>query len=185
MSGQRKGFRPDRIQRLRNPSTSHRVMLRTRNHLLTGSYKHITGRGGGMREKVLTIFLRGLIGCCLLAAGGAIASADNFSFQGSFTADDKVQLFHFTVGATSDVVLRTWSYAGGVDAAGDTIPEGGFDPILAVFDSTGAKIGQNDDGDANVPADSVTGSQFDTYLELTTLSAGTYTVSVMEYDNFA
>jgi hypothetical protein len=121
----------------------------------------------------------------IIAAPG-IARADNFSFTGSFSRDDDVQLFNFTVGATSnDVILRTWSYAGGTNAAGQVIPEGGFDPILALFDSTGALIGQNDDGGDNVPADSVTGAQFDTFLELTTLAPGTYTVAVMQYDNFA
>lgn len=121
----------------------------------------------------------------LLALLGASAGlADNFSFQGTFTADDNVQLFNFTVGSTSTVTLQTWSYAGGVDAAGVTIPRGGFDPILALFDSTGAEINQNDDGGSNVPADSVTGEHYDTYLQ-STLAAGTYTVSVMEYDNFA
>ena len=74
--------------------------------------------------------------------------------------------------------------SGGVDAAGVTIPRGGFDPILALFDSTGAEINQNDDGGANVPADAVTGKHYDTYLQ-STLAPGTYTVSVMEFDNFA
>jgi hypothetical protein len=127
--------------------------------------------------KIGSILLLGL-----LAASAALA--DNFSFQGAFTADDNVQLFNFTVGSTSTVTLRTWSYAGGVDAAGVTIPRGGFDPILALFDSTGMEINQNDDGGSNVPADSVTGEHYDTYLQ-STLAAGTYTVSVMEYDNFA
>lgn len=118
----------------------------------------------------------------LLAASAALA--DNFSFQGTFTSDDNVQLFNFTVGSTSTVTLLTWSYAGGVDAAGVTIPRGGFDPILALFNSSGAEINQNDDGGSNVPADSVTGENYDTYLK-STLSPGSYTVSVMEYDNFA
>jgi PEP-CTERM motif len=120
----------------------------------------------------------------LVLLGASLASADNFSFQGTFTADDNVQLFNFTVGTSSTVTLQTWSYAGGVDAAGVTIPRGGFDPILALFDSTGAEINQNDDGGSNVPADSVTGEHYDTYLQ-STLAPGTYTVSVMEYDNFA
>ncbi len=121
---------------------------------------------------------------CLTLLGASAAFASNFSFQGTFLADDNVQLFNFTVGSSSTVTLQTWSYAGGVDAAGVTIPRGGFDPILALFDSTGAEINQNDDGGSNVPADSVTGEHYDTYLQ-STLAAGTYTVSVQEYDNFA
>jgi hypothetical protein len=111
--------------------------------------------------------------------------AADFSFTGNFMKDDDVQLFNFTADASSNVVLRTWSYAGGTNAAGQPIPSGGFDPILAVFDSTGARIAENDDGGSNVPPDPVTGEQFDTYLELPGLAAGTYTVSVMQYDNFS
>jgi hypothetical protein len=113
------------------------------------------------------------------------ALADNFSFTGNFTQDDNVQLFNFTVGATSNVTLRTWSYAGGVNAAGAPIARGGFDPILALFNSSGAFIDQNDDGGCpTVAADSVSGECWDTFL-MANLAAGSYTVAVMQFDNFA
>lgn len=112
------------------------------------------------------------------------AMATDFSFTGNFAHDDDVQLFNFTVGATSAVTLETWSYAGGVNAAGQTIAGGGFDPILALFDSTGAEINQDDDGGGNVATDPNTGQNYDTFLQ-STLGPGVYTVSVMEYDNFA
>src|SRR3954449_4659978 len=134
--------------------------------------------GGGS----LRLFPMKALGLGILAA--SLASAANFSFQGSLTRDDQVQLFTFSVGSASTVTLRTWSYAGGVNAAGATIARGGFDPILALFDSTGARINQNDDGNSNVPADSVTTAHFDTFLQ-SVLGPGVYTVSVMEYDNFA
>ena len=53
-----------------------------------------------------------------------------------------------------------------------------------MVDSTGAFINQNDDGGSNVPADSVTGSHFDTFLQAL-LAPGNYTVSVMAFSNFA
>jgi Bacterial pre-peptidase C-terminal domain/PEP-CTERM motif len=113
------------------------------------------------------------------------AAATDFSFTGTFTQDDNVQLFNFVVGAPSNVTLRTWSYAGGTNAAGSTIARGGFDPILALFDSAGNRINQNDDGGCGlVAADSGTGRCWDTFLT-SALTAGTYTVAVMEYDNFA
>ena len=123
------------------------------------------------------------------AFGGAIAlavpaRAADFSFVGSFAQDDSVQLFDFVVGATSNVTLRTWSYAGGVNAAGATIARGGFDPILALFDSSGALINQNDDGGCGLVAADLTGACWDTFLSAS-LGAGTYTVSVMQFDNFA
>jgi len=112
------------------------------------------------------------------------AEAANFSFTGNFTADDNVQLFNFSVGVSSTVTLRTWSYAGGVNAAGNTIARGGFDPILALFNATtGALINENDDG-SGVPVDPPTGVAYDTLLS-SLLGPGNYTVAVMEYDNFA
>jgi hypothetical protein len=127
----------------------------------------------------------GVAAILIATAASANANTQNFSFTGNFTQDNTVQLFTFSVGAASpNVILETLSYAGGVNAAGQTIARGGFDPILAVFDSSGARIGQNDDGGSNVPAD-ITGAHFDTYLSLGGLAAGTYTVSVMQYDNFS
>lgn len=135
-------------------------------------------------------FMRWLSVCALaggsLFLGTAFATPTNFSFTGNLSQDDDVQLFNFTVGTSSNVILRTWSYAGGTNAAGQAIPEGGFDPILALFDSNGNYIDQNDDGGCGVvAADSVTGNCWDTYLEVPSVQPGNYTVSVMLYPNFA
>ena len=115
------------------------------------------------------------------------SNAIDYSYTGNFVNDNDVQFFTFSVGAaSSDVILRTWSYAGGVNAAGQTIARGGFDPILAVFDSSGNLINQNDDGGAgHVGADSVTGRYWDTFLDLGFLGVGSYQVAVMQYNNFA
>lgn len=117
-----------------------------------------------------------------------VSRADNFSFTGNFSNINDVRMFTFSVGANSNVVLRSWSYAGGVNAAGQTIAEGGFDPILALFRGTGpsaVEVGQNDDGGGNVAADSVTGEHYDTYLALNNLAPGSYTATIQDYANFA
>lgn len=132
-------------------------------------------------------FQRALLCLAALMTSAGVCRADNFSFTGNFTQDDNVQAFTFSVAASSTVTLRTWSYAGGVNAAGTTIARGGFDPILALFSGTGPSalyIGQNDDGGGSVAPDPLTGAYFDTFLQ-ETLDPGTYTVTVMEYDNFA
>lgn len=113
------------------------------------------------------------------------ASASNFSFTGNLSSPNDIQQFNFSVGTTSDVTLETYSYAGGVNVAGTSIAQGGFDPILAVFNATtGLLINQNDDGGSNVPADPVTGQHYDTYLQAL-LTPGNYIVTVMQYPNFA
>lgn len=112
------------------------------------------------------------------------ARADSFSFTGTFSQDDNVQLFNFSVGATSNVLLQTWSYAGGMDAAGAQIPEGGFDPMLALFDGNGNFITGNDDGGCVlVPRDPVTTNCWDSYINRTDLAPGSYTVALTEYQN--
>jgi hypothetical protein len=131
-------------------------------------------------RRILIAFTTVLLAALLVPS---LSKADNFSFTGNLSAGNQVLVFDFSVGALSNVILETWSYAGGTNAAGTVIPRGGFDPILAVFDSTGALIGQNDDGDF-VKTD-ITGRQFDTFLNLTTLAAGDYSVAVMQYNNFA
>lgn len=107
----------------------------------------------------------------------------SFSFVGTLTTADDVLLFDFTITSQTQITLRTYSYAGGVNGAGETIPAGGFDPILALFDAAGTLIDQNDDGGSNVPADPTTGRHYDTFLEAM-LPAGTYTVAVTAFSNF-
>lgn len=61
---------------------------------------------------------------------GNVNAAD-FSFTGNFEHDDEVQEFNFTVTApVSGTTLRTWSYAGGTNAAGAEVARGGFVPSL-------------------------------------------------------
>jgi hypothetical protein len=113
------------------------------------------------------------------------AAATDFSFVGTLANDDQVLFFDFTVGAPSSVTLRTYSYAGGVNAAGAVIARGGFDPILSLYSlATGVKLYSNDDGgSALAPEDSVSGEAWDTFLLVAGLPAGSYRVAVSEYDN--
>lgn len=129
--------------------------------------------------------LKKIVALMTLCIAAVSANAADFSFTGTFEHDNDVQLFNFVVGSGSTISLRSWSYAGGTNAAGQTIVRGGFDPILALFDATGKKISEQDDADCpNVAADAVTGACWDTFLT-TTLGAGTYTASVQQYNNFA
>lgn len=121
----------------------------------------------------------------LLLVAPSSAWADNLSFTGTFSGDDQVRLFNFTVSPFSTVTVRTWSYAGGVNAAGDSIADGGFDPVLSLFDSTGSLVDFSDDGLVDdVANDPTTGLALDSYLEIE-LDAGTYLLALTQSDNFA
>jgi hypothetical protein len=111
-----------------------------------------------------------------------IASAADFSFTGTFSTDDQLQVFTFKVDTTSTILMRTWGYAGGTNVAGQVISRGGFDPVLSLFDSTGMLIGLNEDGTGFVAPDPNTGAAFDSYLTRI-LTPGTYTLVLTQSDN--
>jgi hypothetical protein len=125
-------------------------------------------------------------GLCLLLTVGAASTAlaqETLSFRGTFTTDNQADRIEFVVGAPSDIIIRSWSYAGGVNGAGETIGRGGFDPTLSLFDSTGAFLAVSFDGLPNqVASDTVTGRAYDAYLEFS-LAAGSYIAVVTQWDN--
>jgi len=124
------------------------------------------------------VFLSAALTSSALLASYSFTSS---SVGGSF-ADDSRAEFAFTVGSISEVTLRTWSYAGGTNAAGELISAGGFDPIVSVFDSEGALIADNDDGSDVVNQE--TGLSYDALLTLE-LSEGEYQAVLTEFSNFS
>ncbi len=128
-------------------------------------------------------------GTALVTLLGALlclrVDAAALSFTGTLDADDAVQTFMFTLSAPGSVTIQTWSYAGGSNAAGTLVPQGGFDPGIALFDDLGTLLLQQDDAaPGDVPADPLTNEQFDVYL-VTALAAGTYRVAITQFDNVA
>lgn len=128
------------------------------------------------------------VNAAILAIGfvAGSAHATDFSFAGNFTNDNQVQEFNFAIaGPATDVTLRTWSYAGGTNAAGDEIARGGFDPVVTLFNaSTGDYIAADDDGGSNVATDPNSGFAYDSFL-MDNLAAGNYTATLTQYDSFA
>ena len=129
-------------------------------------------------------FLKVLCSAALIAVSVANpANAAIYTNEGVFKSDNQVVLFDFTLTSAADVTLRTLSYAGGINANGQTIASGGFDPVLALFFKNGDFIGQYDDGSATT--DPVTGLKYDTYAFLANLAADEYTLAIMQFGNDA
>jgi hypothetical protein len=120
----------------------------------------------------------------VMTLGSDPAHAANFSYTGTLNNPNDFQSFFFTANGTSNVNLRSYSYAGGTNAAGTVITAGGFDPILSLFDSSDALIQTVDDGPLTVPADPFTGARYDTNFSQA-LTAGNYRVAVSQFSNFA
>lgn len=120
--------------------------------------------------------------CLAVAVGLASvpAVAADFSFTGTLDYPDDIRPFDFTVAAPSLVTLRTWSFAGGTNAAGASISGGGFDPQIALFAMPGgAFLAMDDDGSPVVNGD---GRSYDS-LWTGALAAGRYRVALYAYPN--
>ena len=131
----------------------------------------------------------------MLCLSVGVVSANDFSFTGTFSQDDQLEMFLFTA-PTANTVVRTWGYAGGLNSAGQTIFAGGFDPILSVFDATGGLVASsllvanNNDGPTCptgaplcVSPDSTTGNPWDSLIVLPGLNPGGQYVLVLSQDD--
>lgn len=136
----------------------------------------------------------------LLLLASPLLQASNISFTGTFTYDTDLQYFTFTLlNPTPNVTLRTWSYSGGTNAAGQTISSGGFEPYLNLYMAGGTQMNPGISGPCTVPTtgnpvsdllpDPITGVCGDVYYPTTRSfpgglwSAGTYTVVLSTFAN--
>lgn len=123
------------------------------------------------------IVLLSFFGFCCTAQAALITS----SFTGNFNDDNSRYYIQFDVTAdNTQVNLISFSYAGGVNAAGTSIADGGFDPQLFVFDSANNLL-QSDDDSSNVISAS-SGNSWDALINIS-LNIGTYFAVLTQYNS--
>ncbi len=131
--------------------------------------------------------LRFLVKVLPLVFWAAPTEAATVSITGSLVTADDVYMTTFTLTGISEIDIQTWGYAGGTNASGTVIPEGGFDPAVALFQGTGPSATLydfNDDGSCppgNI--DSVSGFCLDATLTEIGAQPGTYTLALMVSPN--
>jgi hypothetical protein len=125
---------------------------------------------------------RSVLVIAALALCGGQAFGASLSFTGTFSTDDQLQQFTFTLSGTMTVTLRTWSYAGGTNQASMVIPRGGFNPWLSLFDSGGNLLQSVDNGTCGQVAMDTTGNCSDSFISQSLL-AGMYTLILSQSDN--
>ncbi len=134
-------------------------------------------------EKSMKTRIKILVCAVLLSFSGVSAHAVpmDFDFSGTFAADNDVLQFDFSVASLSSVTIFSSSWLSGDSGLG-------FDPILAIWDSAGNLINQQDDG-GNVGSTMSNGVSYDhgtwdTFFDVD-LAAGDYIATVAQYNNFA
>ena len=125
--------------------------------------------------------LAGAILSCASLSFTASAAPMDFDFSGTFTSDNDVVLLDFSVATDSTITIFSSSWLS--PEAGN-----GFDPILAIWDSNGNLIEEQDDGDVagSTVSNGVSYNHgvWDSYFT-TSLVAGSYQASITQFDNFA
>lgn len=117
--------------------------------------------------------MAGLLGMMLLAMP---VQALDFDFTGDFQYHNDVLTVNFygTAGDTVTLFTSSWD-------------DGGFDPMLSLFDSTGALLYWQDDGGSWGSTDSNGTSysygNWDTYYTFNLTTSATYTVAISAYYN--
>ncbi|NQD36086.1 PEP-CTERM sorting domain-containing protein [Permianibacter sp. IMCC34836] len=110
-------------------------------------------------------------------AGSASADLQDYDFNGTFSQDNDIVTLSFHIDNPGTVTIFSSSW-----------DDGGFDPIIAIWNAMGGLVQQQDDG-GNVGSTmsngvSYTHGTWDTYYSVA-LNAGTYFLTIAQYDNFA
>jgi len=90
---------------------------------------------------------------CLLAVTACSLPAESLSFTGTLSSPESVFDETFTLSSADTVSFQTWGFGGGINAAGQVIPAGGFDPLIALFSGSPATAMMYVDGSGNPLAD--------------------------------
>jgi MYXO-CTERM domain-containing protein len=114
-----------------------------------------------------------------LATG--LAQAGTMSYAGQFNVDNDKWVLPFTLSVSGTVSWQTFSYSGGVNAAGDLIGAGGFAPVVSLFDANGGFV-LDDRGATDGCSTSGASDCWDAALTLAGMAAGPYTL-VLTQDN--
>jgi len=119
---------------------------------------------------------------CLLAGLLSVGSvnATALSFTGNFDTDESRFYTTFDVTTASTVNLTSFGYAGGINGAGDSIADGGFDSQLFLFDSNGNLVTSDDDS-SNIDSAS-SGLSWDALISLT-LAIDSYTAVLTQFNS--
>jgi len=124
----------------------------------------------------------------LFLSGSAYAVPTDFDFSGTFSADNDIVLLDFTVGSDSTITIFSSSWGDDLGNGDGWVSGSGFDPVLAIWDDSGNLVAEQDDGEVEGTTASngvdYTHGFWDSFFDVF-LTAGSYTASITQYDNFS
>lgn len=79
-----------------------------------------------------------VLGVLVVLAGSAFADSSSYTGTLANSTDTYSLVFNTAGSSNENVTIQTWGFGGGVNAAGQTIASGGFDPFVGIFSGTGS-----------------------------------------------
>lgn len=129
----------------------------------------------------------GVLALSALTAAQVNASSISQTYTGTLTAESgsgSVVLESFSLTSPSNVTIYTTSYGGGMNLNGTTTGPGGFQPNITLYNSTGFVVANQSPSFSPIGnADPSTGANLDGYLQDTDAAAGTYYVTLTDWQN--
>ncbi|MGJ5819121.1 DVUA0089 family protein [Paludibaculum fermentans] len=125
--------------------------------------------------RLLAVYLCG----CLCAKAGVISLTGNLD-PGN---PNDVLLFEINLAAPGSLIVESWGFAGGTNAAGVVIPAGGFDPYVSLFQGAGPVAVFLTSNDDKCP--DLDDACRDSRLELSGLAPGVYTIALGVFLNMS
>lgn len=93
-----------------------------------------------------------LLVACLLSSTAA-GSPVSISYTGTLASPENAFEQVFLLTASDVITVQTWGFGGGINAAWQAIPAGGFDPLIVLFSGSGPSASILTDGLGNPLAD--------------------------------
>jgi hypothetical protein len=102
--------------------------------------------------------------------------------NGTLASVADVQLDNFALSSATALTVFTTSYGGGMNSDGTTTAAGGFEPLVALYDTSGSVIAQTTGSYPNNTGDATTGIVGDSYFATSSLMAGSYILAIANWD---
>jgi len=124
-----------------------------------------------------------LIFLSLLGSTADVLQADSFTrtYTGSLSGSAAVIQETFSISSASDLLITTTSYGGGSNLDGSIANSGGFQPSVTLYTAAGGYIASQQAGSPVAKTDSATGLALDAYLSRSGLSAGSYILTLTDW----
>ena len=124
------------------------------------------------------------LGFLALLGSSTLLQADSVSrvYSRSLSSSDAVVEETFSLLSSSALLVTTTSYGGGTNLDSSTTSAGGFQPSVTLYTAAGVYVASQAIGSPVANTDATTGLALDAYLSRQSLNAGSYILTLTDWE---